>query len=107
MARIPFPRQFVGQRPPPSRVRNHAAVLPKRKKERPWALLLDDLEFFSDPYGRRYFNLPTMIARKPIDPNNNVDGSGTKEAVKVPDCELVMLLPEVKSDAWQGKAGQK
>jgi hypothetical protein len=50
--------------------------------------------------------LPTMIARKPIDPNKNVDGSGTKLAVKVPDCELVMLLPEEKSANTQVPLGK-
>ena len=35
------------------------------------------------------------------------DGSGTFEAVKVPDCELVMDLPEVKSAGWHTPVGQK
>jgi hypothetical protein len=34
-------------------------------------------------------------------------GSGTFEAVKVPDCELVMLFPEVKSAATHVPLGQK
>jgi len=38
---------------------------------------------------------------------NRGDGSGTFEAVKVPDCELVMLLPAVKSAGWQTPVGQK
>jgi hypothetical protein len=40
----------------------------------------------------------------PMEVKNPDDGSGTdeivgNEAVKLPDCELVMLLPEVKSAA--------
>jgi len=35
------------------------------------------------------------------------DGSGTRAAVKVPDCELVMLFPEVKSAATHVPLGQK
>ena len=40
------------------------------------------------------------------------DGSGIFEAVKVPDCELVMFLPELKSAAehalpFDTKSGQK
>jgi hypothetical protein len=35
------------------------------------------------------------------------DGSGTFEAVKVPDCELVMLLPELKSASKHVPLGQK
>jgi hypothetical protein len=35
------------------------------------------------------------------------DGSGTFEAVKVPDCELVMFFPEVKSAATHVPLGQK
>jgi hypothetical protein len=38
---------------------------------------------------------------------NRGDGSGTFEAVKVPDCELVMLFPEVKSAGWHVPLGQK
>jgi hypothetical protein len=38
-----------------------------------------------------------------------VAGSGTRAlaAVKLPDCELVMLLPEVKSAAVHTPVGQK
>ena len=35
------------------------------------------------------------------------DGSGIFEAVKVPDCELVMLFPEVKSVGVHTPLGQK
>jgi len=35
------------------------------------------------------------------------DGSGIFEAVKVPDCELVMLLPDWKSACWHTPVGQK
>ena len=35
------------------------------------------------------------------------DGSGTFEAVKVPDCEVVMLFPDVKSAATHVPLGQK
>jgi len=45
----------------------------------------------------------------PIALNNREDGSGTGEgvAVKLPDCELVMLLPDAKSAGVQTTPGQK
>jgi hypothetical protein len=49
----------------------------------------------------------------PRELNTMVDGSGTGGtfesgiAVKVPDCELKMLLPDVKSAAMQVPLGQK
>jgi hypothetical protein len=36
-----------------------------------------------------------------------VCGSGTLAAVKVPDCELIMLLPEAKSAGVHVPLGQK
>jgi hypothetical protein len=36
-----------------------------------------------------------------------VAGSGTDSAVKLPDCELVMLLPDLKSSAVHTPLGQK
>lgn len=39
--------------------------------------------------------------------NKMEDGSGTFEAVKLPDCEVVMLLPDEKSPATQVPLGQK
>jgi hypothetical protein len=48
-----------------------------------------------------------MVPRKL---NDMEDGSGTaggSEAVKLPDCEVVMLLPDEKSDAWHVPVGQK
>jgi len=43
----------------------------------------------------------------PMELKNRGVGSGTFEAVKVPDCELMMLLPDWKSAAVQVPLGQK
>jgi hypothetical protein len=45
----------------------------------------------------------------PRELSNMEDGSGTGECVtvKLPDCELVMLLPEAKSAAVHVPPGQK
>jgi hypothetical protein len=42
--------------------------------------------------------------------NDTEDGSGTaggSKAVKLPDCDEVMLLPDVKSAGWQIPVGHK
>jgi hypothetical protein len=36
--------------------------------------------------------MPTSNIRMPMELKNTGDGSGTEEAVKVPDCEVVMVL---------------
>ena len=53
----------------------------------------------------------TSNVKMPMKLKTKDDGSGTggaeDEAVKVPDCELVMLLPELKSAGWHVPLGQK
>jgi len=43
----------------------------------------------------------------PREPKNTEDGSGMDEAVKLPDCDVVTLLPDWKSAATQVPLGQK
>ena len=54
----------------------------------------------------------TSNVKMPMKLKTTDDGSGTDEAVKVPDCDVVKLLPELKSAAEQAlpfdtKSGQK
>jgi len=43
----------------------------------------------------------------PREPKNTADGSGTAEAVKLPDCDVVTFRPEAKSAGVQVRLGQK
>jgi hypothetical protein len=49
----------------------------------------------------------TSNVKMPMKLKTTDDGSGTREAVKVPDCELVMFLLELKSAATHVPLGQK